>query len=346
MENSSGKPELMKKINLGLLYKALITLKTATRAELAAKTQISATTVRSMLAELIESGDIVELELDESSGGRRAQRYSLNPSCNILLSLYFEDETIHYQVNHLTGTLIKTGKADLDIQDINHSILSFVAECMKKWEICAVGLGVPGIVENGRYYVSSGQNQWVINNIGEQIQNTYHCPVILENDLNAIAIGFAIDYGKSQGLSSLDDTTMAYIHFNLHCSGAGIIVNGNIIHGVKQFAGELGFLPILENKTLDTAMDEAENAQETADIISRTIAIVNCVTNPSLVVIGGVRVEAYPDIKRLVHQKMQNYIASIVQPEIMISHNSVGDYLRGLSYLIMEQLMPLLPLNK
>ena len=345
MANFTGKPEVLKKMNLALLYEALITLKTATRAELAQKTQISATTIRSLLSEMIDSGDIVELALDESSGGRRAQRYSLNPHRNIMLSLYFEGENIHYQINHLTGALIKTGFAQLDANDMNHSIISFMEECMKRWNICAVGLGVPGIVENGRYYVSSGHNQWLINNIGEEIENTYHLPVILENDLNAIAFGFAMDYAK-KNQTCLEDLTIAYIHFNKNCTGAGIIANGKIIHGAKQFAGELGFLPITPDKNLDGAMAASASDTETADIISRVIAIVNCVENPSLVAIGGSRVSEANDIYRLVHQKMQLYIASIMQPEIMISQNSVTEYLSGLSYLTMEKLKSLLPLNK
>ncbi|MDV3428870.1 MAG: winged helix-turn-helix transcriptional regulator, partial [Bacillota bacterium] len=78
MDNLSGKPQVMKKVNSGLIKQILKDKGSATKAEISESTGISATTVRALLNQLIRSSEIVSLGFDESSGGRRAERYALN----------------------------------------------------------------------------------------------------------------------------------------------------------------------------------------------------------------------------------------------------------------------------
>ncbi len=343
MQNVTGKPELMKKMNLTLVYRALIEMQSATRAEITDKTNISTTTVRTLLEELLQSGEIIELQLDESSGGRRAQRYSLNLKKNLLLALYVEDNTITYQISDLVGNIVKAGTKTSDTDDLSLSVPDFIGSCLKEYRLCAVGLGVPGIVENKHYYVGEGLNLWFTNNLGEQIQNAFHIPVVLENDMNALALGFAMHYAKQNDDCHLNSINMAYIHFNICGTGAGIIADGKIIHGIKHFAGELGFLPILPDKNVDQVLLEAKNEKEFADSIARLTAIVNCVTNPSLIVIGGKLIQTGKVSLNAVKDFAQLYISDIVFPEIIFSNHYSTDYLSGLTHLTAETIIPRLP---
>jgi predicted NBD/HSP70 family sugar kinase len=345
MQSLTGKPELMKKMNITLIYRALIELRSATRAEISDKTKISTTTVRTLLEELLQQGEISELNLDESSGGRRAQRYTLNLERNLILSFYLEENILIYQICDLIGNIVKTDSEVAEGKDLPFSVIQFVAKCLKKWNICAIGLGVPGIVENERYYISNGFNLWCSNNLGEQIQNTYHVPVILENDLNAIALGFAIHYAEKNKSCDLDQINMTYINFNKDCTGAGIIADGKIVHGAKQFAGELGFLPMLPNKNLDAMLQEASNSQEYADTVARLISIVNCITNPSLVVIGGIRFQTDWIHLDSVKSSVQSYISNLMLPEIIFSKTSQDDYLAGLTHLTRQSVIFELPFS-
>lgn len=103
MTGVTGKPELMKRMNTTLLYRTLIRLGSATRAEVANETNLSATTIRNLFEELEAGGEIVAGALDRSSGGRRAQRYALNPARNLTLALYCAGERIDYRITGLTG---------------------------------------------------------------------------------------------------------------------------------------------------------------------------------------------------------------------------------------------------
>lgn len=79
MDTITARPRLLKQANLSLIRKVIKSKGTATRAEIAAETKISSTTVRSLLAEMMENGEIQGIGHDESSGGRKAERYGFKP---------------------------------------------------------------------------------------------------------------------------------------------------------------------------------------------------------------------------------------------------------------------------
>lgn len=343
MHHLTGKPEIMKRMNTELIYKTLIELNSATRAEITERTKISATTVRALLAELLENGEIVVSGIDESSGGRRATRYTLNRERNLLLSLFIDKGEIVYQIGDLTGDVIEKGSQPVS-GNVSIAAIRFVESCLKRRDICAIGLGVPGIVEKGHYYVSSGFNIWYVNNLGEQLQANFHLPVILENDLNAIALGFAIRYAEKNGCRDLGSINIVYIHLNPGCAGGGVISDGKIVHGAKQFAGEFGFMPILPDKTLGVLLEEYHK-EEFAKTIARLIALINCVSNPSLIVIGGVLIQNDRVSLDEVKSAAASFISDLTLPEIIFSKDYHNDYLSGLSCLTIQEMIPKLPFS-
>lgn len=72
MDTLTARPRLLKQANLSQIRRVIKRRGTATRAEIAGETQISSTTVRSLLAEMMENGEIESIGHDKSSGGRKA----------------------------------------------------------------------------------------------------------------------------------------------------------------------------------------------------------------------------------------------------------------------------------
>lgn len=340
MQGITGKPALMKRMNLSLICRTLSEMGTATRAEIAARTAISTTTVRSLLEDLLQNGDLLELELDASSGGRRARRYALNPERNQTLCLYTEGGRIIYRVVSPSGEPLASGCESFSSGDPLPSLLYFLENARKTRDIRAVGLGVPGIVEKGRYYVSCDEDgQWVVSDVGERLEQHLGVPVILENDLNCIAIGFSRRYASALPTDSAKCVNLAYIHLNQGCSGAGIIADGKVVHGAKRFAGELGFLPIASEKTLDDILRDG-NPFEAADATARAIACLNCVTNPSLIILGGERLDNGSIDVAAVRDRVRAYVPDIQIPEIIECTDYQEDYLSGLSFLTAHMALP------
>lgn len=340
-----GTPEMMKKVNTSLIFQMLIELRSATRLELANMTKISLTTVRAVLGDLLADKQILETQLDESSGGRRAHRYSVNLMKNLILSLYYENSNLVYQIVNLNNDILEIGTEDSNLTKIT----DLVDRCMIKWNICAIGIGVPGIVEKGKFYMGDKMDDLEANGLGELIQTKYNIPVVLENDLNAIAYGYATHYSEKHLECTKELINLAFIHINKACTGAGFVVDGKVLHGSRQFAGELGFIPLEQNKTLDQIMESCGSFERCIDPVCRTLTIINYVTNPALIVIGGDRFEAgsikLDQIKAYVNK---HYLPADICPEIILSDSFHEDYLLGLlgiKELTLHHVVPLLPLT-
>lgn len=344
MQAQPGKPEMIKKMNIELLYHALLTLGSATRGDIAEHTRMSVTTVRTLLEELVSLGEIVESELDVSSGGRRPQRYALSPLRNRMLLCYLDRDRFHYRIASLSGETLEQGEMPLDPAHTEEDALAFAARCREEKGASAVGLGVPGIVEQSGYLISDC-DRWIVNDIGRRLQESLGLPVLLENDLNAIALGFCRRYGLHHPACSPEQINMAYIHFDSGCTGAGIIADGRVVRGDKNFAGELSFLPVGNGKMLDSAIAGAQSGRERAGYIAQAIAAVNCVANPFLTVIGGDLFHCYDIPFDEIISQAKQLIPGGMLPEIIYSERFRDDYLSGLGYLTSRMLLPMLPLR-
>lgn len=330
MAETVGTPQNMKKQNVDLIFHALIDMGTATRSEIAAATEISVTTVRTLLDELLLSGDVIETSLDQSTGGRRATRYALNNNTNHILALYYLEEQIVYRVCSLAGEILYEGAEQKSVYESEQHLFDLVNSLAANWQISAIGLGVPGIVDNKNYINRLDLNTWDTHEIGAKLQNAYGLPIVLENDLNAMAAGYACLLGDAQ-------VDMVYLQFNDSCVCAGLMAGGQIIRGAMRFAGEFSYIPYNSDKTLVDALHASTNQAQLLSVISHTLNILSCTTNPSLVVLGGERLQdAGEDIIQAIQQYMDKEIPRRNQPEIVLRRDSREDYLLGLTQLSIE----------
>ncbi|GFZ32952.1 hypothetical protein CSC2_34780 [Clostridium zeae] len=332
MGNISGKPTTMKEINIGLIKKALKKIGAATRAELTESTGISQTTVRSLLEELLGSNEVIRLGLDKSSGGRRAERYALNLNESLVLSCYIRDRHIDYVISNTSREIIKDEYIEIESNNYLFEIEKIIENSIKDgMAIKAIGIAVPGVVDidKRKYFYGKKLSGWEESNIGEYIEDKYNIPVVLENDLNTIAYGYGVQLIDKLHVDDLDILNMIYIHFTNAGVGSGIIVNGELVHGGNNFAGELGFMPIgNEGQYLQSIIESNPEEIKYVDAVSRLIATVNCVINPDIVVIGGE--DFRNDLINSIIDNSKNYSANNIVPEIFLAENSRRDCIVGI----------------
>lgn len=325
-----GKPNMLKQVNLSMIRKAILEKGTATRAEIVAATNIGVSTVRTLLTELQQAGELAPVGLDESTGGRSATRYELNKERFFGVSLCLDGERVRYLTMNICGEIRESGLFAAE-NDAGAAICRFLDALWDKMEIRSIGIGVPGIVKGMGYERKNLQGELEYFPIGEVIHNRYGVPVVLENDLNAIALGFGRRYLKSYPKERCENVNMAYLHFDNDCLSAGFLSNGKILRGWNNFVGELGLFPMENNQTLDDVLASPIDDAAYARLVARLIAGICCILNPKYVALGGTafRKDAMP----LITECFNGTLPSNMSPEILYADDKWHDYFEGMAYL-------------
>lgn len=337
MSEFSGRPRVLKRLNKDLIKNKLKSLGSATKAQLAQETELSLTTVGLILGELVNTGEVLNQGFDVSSGGRRAERYSLNLNYSLAVALCVEGEYIDYAVGNSAGDFIDEGRVEIRGGDHMKNLRTLLDGLIEKHEaIACMGLGVPSAVKNGCLFTGKKLKKWFSINVQEYLEETYELPVIIENDLNASAIGYAYNRLREAGIGPSGNLNMAYVHLTSDGTAAGIIANGKLIRGFSNFAGELGHLRLASGKSLDNLIDESTKDEEYAEAVALEIAALNCVVNPEYIVIGGDTFRT--NTLGLIHQYCEELIPKHIRPELILGEDSRLDYISGVMQLTIEEM--------
>lgn len=106
-------------------------------------------------------------------------------------------------------------------------------------KIAGIGVAAPGPLDNreGVLYSPPNLPAWKAVPLRDILNQQFHCPVFLENDANAAALG---EFFFGAGRGSRD---MVYVTVSTGIGG-GVIANGHILEGANGTAGELGHITI------------------------------------------------------------------------------------------------------
>lgn len=330
-----GKPNALKQVNLSMIRKAILKKGTATRAEIVEETKISVTTVRTLLTELQSAGELVDVGLDDSTGGRNATRYELNKERFFGVSLCLDGESVRYLTVNICSEICETGVFDTEGDTVN-TICHFLDGLREKIEIRSICVGVPGIVNGMGYERKNERGELTHFSIGEVLSCRYGIPVMLENDLNIIALGFGRRYLKSFPKECCQDVNLAYIHFDVDCLSAGFLSSGKILCGHNNFVGELGLFPMGNGQTLDDVLASSLDDASYAKLVSRLIAGVCCILNPEYIALGGAAFRR--DTLSLIIELFNEVLPSKMSAEILYADDKWHDYFEGISYLTAQQI--------
>ena len=126
--------KMVRKINSDVIRKVLRKNEELTKAEISSLTGLSIATCGNLLKLMVESGEVIEGELEQSTGGRPARRYRYNVEKNLLLCLYVivdEKERLLVEVNDGIGS--RKEMEEIDTDKVTESlILEKVNEALEK----------------------------------------------------------------------------------------------------------------------------------------------------------------------------------------------------------------------
>lgn len=111
-------------------------------------------------------------------------------------------------------------------------------------QVCVVGVGVPGIVTPGsgvvRHAVNLGLGPVEVD-LAALLSAELDAPVVVENDVNAAALGAATLLAAGGTWSGTGDLGLVSIGTGL---AAGVVIGGQLHRGSRGAAGEIGHVPV------------------------------------------------------------------------------------------------------
>jgi len=328
----------LKEYNANLVLGALMTMKTATRRQLAQRTGLSQPTVNSIVQELENKGVAQPGNFAASAGGRRPQCYTLQTDHLRAATIRMNAGSMEYVVITVDGTVILRNSwviADTD----NHvtALQSLLSTLLKQDNaIRVVSIGVPGVVGPGGKLQAIPQIPALEGvALAHQLSQQFSVPIYVENDMNLVALG---SVAAESGQTAPND--MVFVHIG-EGVGAGIVMGGRIIRGHSSFAGEIAYMakPMAENKhgeTLEYLLAKTDSVAKQAQLISGMIVSIICLLNPPVISFGSEL--ATEELLRYLRHECEKHLPVWTIPSFQLMPDEAAAYDRGLMALVGDEL--------
>jgi glucokinase-like ROK family protein len=234
------------------VIRELTRLGTASRAEIARRTGLSASTVSTIVAELQRDGLVTEQELANGSGprgGRPATGVALHRSAGVAVGVDFGKRHLAVAVCDFSHDVLAETWEDIDEDYPADAGLDRAAARIKtaladagatQEQAVGVGIGMPGPVHqpSGMLGSSTILPGWTGVRLGD-VERRFELPVHIDNDANLGARAEAA-WGAGQGCH-----TFVYLKAATGI-GSGLIAGGEVLSGVGGTAGEIGHVAVHE----------------------------------------------------------------------------------------------------
>jgi len=300
------------------------------RASIAKQTGLSKQTISEVMRQLEDEGWVQEVGRTSGHVGRTAVTYELVPSAAYIVAVDLGGTKVRVAVCDLTSKVL----AEVTESTHGDGGLAIVAQIARLAQEAALKggvarerlriavVGVPGAPQPETGTVSLAPNIAGFDtlNVAAALEDALGSDVILENDVNLAVLGESW-LGAGQGLDNL-----VFIALGTGV-GSGLMLNGQLVRGASNAAGELGFLPlgadpfepeslragafervvaswgmvaryqalsgttaavpVIFQKANAGEADAAAVLDETARLLACGIGAIAAVTNPGKVILGG-----------------------------------------------------------
>lgn len=216
----------------------------ASRADLARALSVSPALITQLVKELIADGLVVELDHSPSQGGRPARILGLVTTAGRSVGLKIAPDHLAFVDVGLDGSVTRSAQEPFDassntlLDDLSTSVEKFI-NGGSNLPVLGIGVAIPGTVdEQGSGIVDSYQLSWNKVPIGPHLQRVLGLPVLVDNNVNALAMAerlFGIGRNHENFLTLTIGTGV----------GAAIVMDGAIMRGGAGGAGEIGHVPVV-----------------------------------------------------------------------------------------------------
>ncbi|GBG10540.1 ROK family transcriptional regulator [Paenibacillus agaridevorans] len=326
--------------NESFLYRiraGLITMGSATKAELSQRLGISFPTISKFMAQMETDGEISYTGDDDSSGGRRAKRYAYNPEYMLGLAVFIEKDETSFSIFNCLGEIKEQGAKPSVIEHDAGLLADLIESLIERYpRLRSIAIGVPGAVNNGKIIFIPPYQQFLDYDLKEEFESRFQIPVVVENDMNASVLGYASNF-------EMEGESLIYLYFGQNGPGSGIMINGDVVRGSTFFSGEISFVPQYDKQSFLQALRMEERnsriqltGEGQIDAVARLIATFAAILNPRAVIFCDDEVDEA--ILTKIAERSSTYIPQAHLPILTMS-GWRQDYLTGLQQLALHAMI-------
>ena len=209
------------------------------RTDISKLTKLNIVTVSNYVNNFIEQGLVIEKGLDISSGGRRPTIVVLNPKSSYVIGVDLGVFHVLTVLADLEGAIIAHSVTTRPKDTADHVVSTLTEEIEKTIQSSGVDLkkirgiqiGASGVIDRevGTIRCTEGVASIYVP-ITSLLQDRFKMPVKLEHDVTTAA------YGEWSLGAGTDVDIMLFMYSGVGC---GMIINGEIYHGISGTAGEV-----------------------------------------------------------------------------------------------------------
>jgi N-acetylglucosamine repressor len=214
------------------------------RVELARGLNLAPSTVGIYVDHLVDEGFLFEGKPTERESGRPPIILALNPHGGRFIGVDFEARNImavsvdfsQKPIKEFHGIIAPSDTVDDILRKIECAIREVALDDVRP--LLAIGCGVPGVIDPAHGIARKYKHikGWENVPLVERLVEKFKVPVFLENNIRTMALA-ELWFGQGRGLSN-------FICLGIRSGvGAGIIMNGQVLHGADNRAGEIGEWP-------------------------------------------------------------------------------------------------------
>lgn len=211
----------VRKKNVIKIIQSLVKQGGGTKNELVFYTGLSLSTIDSLLEEMLKSNLVIKAGYRESTGGRPSMSYTVNGEFSQTLCIYAykHDKTITVigRLYNLYSEMMEERRKDVSKLDCE-VLCSFIEEMLNA-QVHTICLSLP--------------------DSDIDIKNRYKQRILIENNVYMGAIGAYIKHMQYDSLVLLDSKGDSRL---------GIVINGHLVEGKSSIAGQIRYMPLIENK--------------------------------------------------------------------------------------------------
>jgi N-acetylglucosamine repressor len=241
-------PERARSHNTQLVLKTIYEKGQISRADIARATHLTRPTVSTVVSELMDRGLLCEVGYAPSTGGKRPVLLSIANDSWHLIALNLARESFCGAVINLGGEIQHTVDLPLDGRegtvalDLVYKVVDRLIGITDR-QLLGIGVGAPGLVDTVDGVMQEAVNlDWHNVPLRRLLQERYELPVYMANDCQLAALAEYTFGGNEKNHAG--DLVVINVGWGV---GAGIVLNGQLLHGDPFGAGEIGHVMVLED---------------------------------------------------------------------------------------------------